>query len=81
MNTITQQLKNKATNGHIAAVEAERIANVVDAERSATIALLKELEKNVGMYLGEKINEHIAGMTGGFFNALEYNWERLPGEQ
>jgi hypothetical protein len=81
MNTITQELKSKATNGHINAAEAVKVAGAFDQERLATIELLKECEKNVGMYLGEKINEHIAGMTGGFFNARDYHYERPVGEQ
>jgi hypothetical protein len=81
MDTITQQLKNKSTNGHIAAVEAVKIANAVDAERLATIALLKELERQVGMTYGDKINAHIAAMNGTKFNEVDYWHDRLPGEQ
>lgn len=81
MNTITQQLKSKATNGHIPANDAVKVAAQFDAERLATVELLKECEKNVGMYLGEKILSHIAGMTGGHFNERDYHYERPVGEQ
>jgi hypothetical protein len=81
MNTITQTLKNTAVNGVIPIDRALQVAAPLDMERENTITLLKECERNVGMYLGEKINEHIAGMTGGFFNALEYNYEKPVGEQ
>ena len=81
MTTITQELKSKATNGHISATEAIEVAGAFDQERLATIALLKECEKNVGMYLGEKINLHMASMQGSYFNVLDYHAERLPGEQ
>lgn len=81
MSTITQQLKSRAINGHINTTEAERVATPFDQEREQTIALLKECEKNVGLYLGEKILSHIASMTGGYFNSVEYHYEKPVGEQ
>jgi hypothetical protein len=81
MHTITQQLKNAAVNGCIPLEKAIAIAGHFDTQRDDTRTILKECEKNVGMYLGEKINAHIADLDGSFFNERDYNYERLPGEQ
>jgi hypothetical protein len=81
MTTISQILKNTAVNGVISVEKALQVAATIDQEREQTATLLKECEKNVGMYLGEKINAHLAGMTGGYFNERDYHFERLPGEQ
>lgn len=81
MNTITEELKSKAINGHINTSEAERVASAFDSERQTTVELLKECEKNVGMYLGEKILTHLAKMTGGYFNERDYHYEKPVGEQ
>jgi hypothetical protein len=79
--TITQQLKNAAINGSINLEKALKIAQAYDEQCTTTTALLKECERNVGMYLGEKINEHIAEMDGAKFNAVDYHYERPVGEQ
>jgi hypothetical protein len=79
--TITQLLKNAAINGSIRLDRALRIAAELDTEREQTKALLKECENNVGMLLGEKINEHLAKMSGVRFNALDYHYEKPVGEQ
>ncbi|WP_183560661.1 hypothetical protein [Mucilaginibacter sp. SP1R1] len=81
MQTIQQILKNTAVNGVISVEKALQVVAAIDQEREQTKDLLKECEKNVGMYLGEKINAHIATMTGTYFNPVEYSFERLPGEQ
>lgn len=78
---ITQTIKNASVNGVITIDKALKIAAMVDQEREQTTTLLKECEKNVGMYLGEKINVHIANMTGTTFNEKDYHYERPNGEQ
>lgn len=81
MQTIQQQLRNASNNGCISLEKALRLAQAIDEERTQTVGLLKECERNVGMYLGEKINEHVAAMTGAKFNAVDYHYERPVGEQ
>ena len=78
---ITQELKNAANKGCIALPTAEKIGAAIDNEREATITLLRKVERQVGMDLGEQINAHIAEMQGTYFNERDYNFERLPGEQ
>jgi len=81
MNTITQQLKSRELNNRIPVTEAVKVAARYDAEREQTMALLRECEQNVGMYLGEKINQHLADMQGTWFNERDYHYERPVGEQ
>jgi TRAP-type mannitol/chloroaromatic compound transport system substrate-binding protein len=81
MQSIQQQLKNASVNGVIHIDKVTAIVAAFDAERTATVYLLKACERNVGMDLGESINSHVAKMTGGHFNVQEYHAERLPGEQ
>jgi uncharacterized protein (DUF1015 family) len=78
---ITQSLKNKSINGAINADAAIKIAGHFDIEREMTITLLKECERNVGMYLGEKINVLIARMEGVTFDSVGYHYEKPTGEQ
>jgi len=33
------------------------------------------------MIIGEELNAHIAELTGGYFSAVEYNYEKPVGEQ
>jgi hypothetical protein len=79
--SITQVLKSASLNGVISIEKAISIAASFDKERERTKELLKECERNVGMYIGEKINVHLANMDGKTFNSIEYHHERLPGEQ
>jgi dsDNA-binding SOS-regulon protein len=79
--TITQLFKNAAINGCINIDKALSIANELDNQREQSKTILKECERNVGMYLGEKINAHLAEMDGSRFNAVDYHFERFPGEQ
>ncbi|MBB6109726.1 hypothetical protein SAMN05421821_105143 [Mucilaginibacter lappiensis] len=81
MQTIQQILKNTAVNGVISIDKALEVANKFDQERTATAELLKKCEKNVGMYLGEEINAHVANMTGQHFSAVDYHYEKPVGEQ
>lgn len=81
MQTLTQQLKNAANKGCINLATAEKIAAPIDAEREATITLLRKVERQVGMDLGEQINAHIADMQGVRFNAVDYHYEKPVGEQ
>lgn len=80
MNTI-QSIKSAAINGHVSLEAALKIATSVENERTATKELLKKCEKQVGMYLGEEINQHLADMEGSYFNATDYHYERPVGEQ
>jgi hypothetical protein len=81
MQSIQQTLKNQSVNGAIPVERALQVAAPLDAERTATVALLKELERQVGMTYGDKINAHIAAMNGTKFNEVDYWADRLPGEQ
>ncbi|GAA4338559.1 hypothetical protein GCM10023149_48600 [Mucilaginibacter gynuensis] len=77
---VTQLIKGAAGNGVIGE-RMLKIAAQVDEEREKTINLLRELERHVGMHHGEKINAHIAEMTGTYFNERDYHYERPVGEQ
>lgn len=79
--TITQAIKSAAINGSISLDRALKIAQHFDDERNKTNEILDECRSNVGMMLGEKINEHQAGMNGTYFNARDYHYERPVGEQ
>ena len=80
--TITSQLKNLASpNGTISLEKALALAAGFDKERSETLLLLKRIEPEVGMVLGESINVHMAGMEGKRFNSVEYHYEPMPGNQ
>ncbi|AMR34148.1 hypothetical protein A0256_23200 [Mucilaginibacter sp. PAMC 26640] len=81
MTTIQQVLRSASVNGVINIDKALKALAPFDAEREETITILKSCERNVGMVLGEDINAHVAKMTGGYFNATEYLFERMPGEQ
>lgn len=79
--TIAQQLKNAAVGGSISIEKALNIASGVDAERESTVKLFRELETQVGMHHGEKINAHLADMEGTYFNERDYHYEKPVGEQ
>jgi hypothetical protein len=81
MQTIQQILKNTAVNGVISVERAMIVARKLDEERAVTVDLLKKCERNVGMDLGEDINKHIAGITGAYFNAVDYHYEAMPADQ
>ncbi|MEO6522224.1 MAG: hypothetical protein ABIN91_11140 [Mucilaginibacter sp.] len=81
MTTIQQQLKNASVNGCIPIDRALQVAAVADQQREETIALLRECERNVGMYLGEKINAHLSVLEGTKFSAVDYHYEIPNGEQ
>lgn len=81
MNNLTSSLKSMAVEGKISLDKATKLAETIDKERNETIQLLKLLEKNVGMVLGEEINTHIAHMQGQKFNAVAYHYEKPVGEQ
>jgi hypothetical protein len=78
---IEQTLRGAAVNGVITLDLAIKVTAHLETEREQTKELLKECERNVGMYLGEKINSHLAGMTGTYFNERDYHYERPVGEQ
>lgn len=81
MQTIQQILKSHSVNGVISVEKAAAAVRSIDEEREATVALLKKAEKQVGMYLGEEINSHLAVMTGTRFSSVDYHYEIPNGEQ
>lgn len=81
MQTLEQSLKNLAVNHKVEFIKAIAIVKPIDEERKETIELLKRVERQVGMTLGEEILSHIAKIEGRKFNSLEYNYERPNGEQ
>ena len=81
MTTIQQILKNTAVNGVISLERAAKIAEPLDQERAATIELLRRLDRQVGMTVGEIINKHIAAMQGTKFNEVDYHYEAMPSDQ
>lgn len=78
---ITQQMRSLAANGHIPLTSALQLAAAIDEEREKTIKLLRDCEREVGLYNGEKINVHLAEMQGTYFNERDYHYERPVGEQ
>lgn len=67
MNTEIEQLKR----------ENARLSGLV----SEGVEIAKAFKKETGMVWGERISSFIADAEGSHFNAKEYNYERLPGEQ
>lgn len=59
----------------------ERENKLLKTQQAESIRLLKQCSTQVGMMLGESIQEHIATLTGGHFNAKEYHYEKPVGEQ
>jgi hypothetical protein len=81
MHSIQQTLRNASVNGVINIDKAIKALEAFDQEREATRLLLIDLEKQVGMTDGEKINAHLATMTGKYFNPVDYHYEAMPAEQ
>jgi hypothetical protein len=81
MQSIQQTLRNAAVNGVISVDKAIQLAGAYDKEREESAALFKKLEKQVGMDLGERINEHLAAMNGTRFNPIDYHYEAMPADQ
>jgi hypothetical protein len=50
-------------------------------QQTESVRLLKACKGHVGMLLGEDIESHLAEINGTYFNAMDYNFERLPGDQ
>lgn len=78
---ITEALKKASAGETIDLERALKIAAEFDREREDTMTLLKKCEKNVGMILGEDINQHLATMCGRKFNAIDYHYEKPVGDQ
>lgn len=78
---IQTSLKKAAVNGLITLDKALIVAKRYDELQEESKELLRQAEKNSGMVLGERINAHLADIEGVKFSALDYNYERFPGEQ
>lgn len=50
-------------------------------QQQESIALLRELDKEVGIVGGEKIAKHIAYLTGARFNEKDFDMSDTNGEQ
>lgn len=50
-------------------------------QQAESVALLKELDREVGIVAGEKIAKHIAQLTGTRFNEREFDMSDHNGEQ
>jgi hypothetical protein len=59
----------------------KRDKSVLLQQQKESIALLKELDKEVGLVAGEKIAKHIARLTGTRFNEKDFDMSDLNGEQ
>ena len=78
---IEQTLRSAAAHGGLNLEKAIKALAPFDKERQATIELLKDCEREVGLYNGEKINVHLAAMQGTYFNERDYHYEKPVGEQ
>ena len=74
-------MKSAAQNNSIPLSVALKIAAKFDQEREASKELLRVCKQNTGMVTGESIEAHLAEMDGLRFNATDYHYERMPGEQ
>lgn len=81
MKKITSIFKSAALGSKISVETAIKVLEPIDQEREETINLLKRCEKEVGMVLGEDINQHIANMSGRIFNPIDYHYEKPVGDQ
>lgn len=81
MSNLSQDFKNLATNGKLSLDRVLFIINPIDEERVQTQLLLRKLEKEVGLTLGEEINTHIAKMNNTKFNLVQYHYEKPVGDQ
>lgn len=59
----------------------ERENKLLKTQQVESIRLFKELQKQVGTQLGERISEHIAQLQGQRHNPAEWNMADLNGEQ
>ena len=50
-------------------------------QQAESTRLLKACKGHVGMMLGEDIELHLAEVTGTYFNAKDYHYEKPNGEQ
>jgi hypothetical protein len=59
----------------------QRDIKLLKQQQDESLRLLKACVPHVGMMLGEELNAHIAELSGTHFNARDYHFEKLPGEQ
>ncbi|WP_256013176.1 hypothetical protein [Desertivirga xinjiangensis] len=81
MKSIFNLLKGISNNGILSIDRVQKHIQELDAEREESLRLLKRCKQDVGMYLGEEIQSHIATMEGKHFSAKDYHYERPVGEQ
>ncbi len=81
MKKISESIKSAANKESVALKSALAIVETLDQEREDTVALLKRLEKSVGMVQGEEILTHIARMNGQNFNSVAYLHDTPNGGQ
>lgn len=79
--TLTKQIQNLTVSDTVALHKILPITQTADQERAETLALLKKCVSQVGMYLGEELNERIAKMEGAKFSAVDYHAERQTDSQ
>jgi len=81
MKSIFNLLLGVSNNGTLSIEKSKGHIIALDEEREMSLALLKRCKTEVGMYLGESIEAHIAAMEGKHFNVKDYHYERPVGEQ
>lgn len=59
----------------------QRDIKLLKEQQNESIALLKELDKEVGLMAGEKIAKHLANLQGIRFNEHEFDVQDRNGEQ
>lgn len=62
-------------------INLQREIATLKMQQAESVRLLEQCSKQVGMMLGEQIQEHVASITGGHFNSKEYHYEKPHGEQ
>ena len=79
--TLTKQIQNLTVNEYLPLHKCLEVTAKADQERAETLQLLKRCISQVGMTLGEELESAIAKMEGKHFSAIDYHFERQPGNQ
>lgn len=78
---VKESLKQSVVNGQIKESQALAIGDQADQLLKEASALLDQLKRNVGMFLGGEIASLQAKIKGQRFNEAEYHHDRVPDGQ
>jgi len=59
----------------------KRDIKILKQQQAESVRLLKACIPHLGMMLGEELNAHIADLSGTYFNAKDYHYEKMPDDQ